>query len=49
MDYNKLCEINDKIYELTQEYFTCDVDSLKSLQIEYELDYFYHLRKKNKL
>ena len=37
-------DIQDKIDELQQEYFTCDIDSLKSLQIEYELDYLYDLR-----
>lgn len=42
MDYSK--QLNDKIDELQQKYFTCDIDSLKSSQIEYELDYFYHLR-----
>ena len=41
---NKLCEINDKIVELQQEYFTCNIDSLKSWQIEYELDYLYDLK-----
>ena len=41
---DKLREINDEINELQYEYFTCDVDSLRSLQIEYELECLYHLK-----